>query len=454
MPAAARAWASDLTRLWSGRALVLLVERLGATTDALLKEATAVGARVLGVVAAHGTGAGGAVPVFRVLGGADFDRVAYARALASPSPQLREWFDHVDPDNRALVLGTNQTESITVCGRPVHGRRLPAWAVWEDKTLIHHLWEEAGVATAPSHVTSLDGERIRARAQDVDTGAGVVLAMDSSTGHRGDSHGLAWLHHAEQIAPTLHTWQGLTHKVRVAPFMPGVPYSVLGMVTASGVAVFDPMEIVTLRSDKDRRFLFCGSSTAWRPARDVVDSIRGQARRVGSVLAGRNGYRGMFSVDGISTADGCFPTEVNPRQASGLGLRAAWPDFPLYLFNRAVQSQAPAFESLDPATVEHLVRQATGTCPSLSVRLRLPTGAATSRRGGVRTYHFAGTTHWAEWDAADDVLTLRAVGGDAGTDATAGPLLARLGRTFGLDLHSHDTRPVLERSSLLRRNMR
>ncbi|MEU6373183.1 hypothetical protein [Streptomyces sp. NPDC046909] len=451
LPAPAAAWAAGLDRLWSGRPLVLLVERLGTTTDALVREAESVGARVLGVVAGGGTARPGAVPVFHALGAAGFDRTAFARALTAPSPALRQWFDVLDPEGAALVLATNQTEAATVCERPVHGRRLPSWAVWEDKTLVDKLWQQAGVPTAPHRVTTLDEERIREHAQDLDAGAGVVLAMDSSTGHRGDSLGLAWLHNADQIGPAVRAWHGRTHKVRITPYLSGVPYSVLGLVTAGGVAVFDPIEIVTLRSARDRRFVFCGSATTWRPGPDVADAIRDQAARAGAELAARNGYRGMFSVDGISTPDGCFPTELNPRQASGLGLRAAWPDFPVYLFNRAIQAGVPEFDTLRPAEVEHQIRRATAARPSLSVRLPLPAGRRTGRSGGATRVLVSGTTHWAEWAVTDGSLTLRHISGDAGPHAVTGPVLARLADSFGLDLHSHDTRPVLERSSLLGR---
>lgn len=451
MPPAAAGWVTDLRRFWSDRPLVVLVERLGATTDALLREAGGLGARVLGVVAGGGAAVAryAGVPVFRPLGAAGFDRTAFARALTSPSPELRRWFDSVDPEGAALVLATNQTEAGAVCGRAVHGRRLPSWAVWEDKTLVDKLWEQAGVATAPYQVTSLDEELILERARDMDQGAGVVLAMDSSTGHRGDSLGLAWVHDAGQVSAVVRDWRGLTNKVRVTPYLTGVPYSVLGLVTASGVAVFDPIEIVTLRSDRDRRFVFCGSSTGWRPGAAVVGSIRAQAARAGAALAGRNGYRGMFSVDGICTEAGCFPTELNPRQASGLGLRAAWRDFPVYLFNRAIQERLPAFDALPPAQVEELVRRATAACPSMSVRLPLPADRRTAPGAGSTAVWVSGAPHRAEWEVADGALTLRGISGDAGPRAVAGPVLARLAREFGVTLRGHDTPPQLKRSLVL-----
>jgi hypothetical protein len=435
----ARAWADAVSGFWSSRPLIVLVERLGASTDALLGEATAAGAQVLGVVAGGGRAPVGPLPVFQALGDRGFDRAAFSHALALPSDGLREWLAKVDPDGSALVLATNQTEVAELSGRRVYGRRLPAWAAWEDKTRIDELWAQAGITAAPYRVVPLDQDQVLTAAREVDAGLGVVLAMDSSTDYRGDSLGLSWVCRDDQLRETVRGWHGLTRVVRVAPFLAGVPYSVLGLVTGSGVAVFDPIEIVTLRRP-NRRFVFCGSSTAWRPAAEVAGTIREQALRAGRLLAGRSGYRGMFSVDGISTADGCFPTELNPRHASGLGLRAAWPDFPVYLVNRAVQEQLPTLDGLDTQEFERQVRQVVATRPSLSVRLPLPPSAPV-RDVTQTSVELAGVTHSVSWEATPGALTVHRITGGSTADAVAGPVLAELARGFGLPYRSHDTPP-------------
>jgi len=51
------------------------------------------------------------------------------------------------------------------------------------------------------------------------------------------------------------------------------------------------------------------------------------------------GYRGGFSVDGVLTANGFLPTELNPRFSGGLGAIAkGLPDFPLQLVLAALVS--------------------------------------------------------------------------------------------------------------------
>ena len=44
------------------------------------------------------------------------------------------------------------------------------------------------------------------------------------------------------------------------------------------------------------------------------------ARRVGVLLREEIDYRGAFTLDGVATADGFRPTELNPRFGAGLGV--------------------------------------------------------------------------------------------------------------------------------------
>ncbi len=77
------------------------------------------------------------------------------------------------------------------------------------------------------------------------------------------------------------------------------------------------------------------------------------ARRVGEVLRATYGYRGGFGVDGVLTADGFRPTELNSRMSAGLTTLAA--------VDRAFMSLlqtnlvAGVDTGLDVATVESLV---------------------------------------------------------------------------------------------------
>ena len=70
--------------------------------------------------------------------------------------------------------------------------------------------------------------------------------------------------------------------------------------------------------DARRRFLFGGLGTTWDPPRADREQMRDLVRRTGEHLRGRVGYRGGFGIDGVLTAEGFRPTELNPRYSGGL----------------------------------------------------------------------------------------------------------------------------------------
>lgn len=73
-----------------------------------------------------------------------------------------------------------------------------------------------------------------------------------------------------------------------------------------------------------------GFSTWWDPPAHDREVMRAAARAVGEHLARIVGFRGGFSLDGVLTAEGWRPTELNPRFAGGLTTIArALDGFPL-----------------------------------------------------------------------------------------------------------------------------
>lgn len=125
-------------------------------------------------------------------------------------------------------------------------------------------------------------------------------------------------------------------RIRVQPFLEGVPCSIHGFVLPDGVAVFRPVELVVLRSMSPRRFLYSGISTCWDPSPPDRDEMRELAPRVGRHLQLQYDYRGGFSVDGVLTIDGFRPTELNSRFSGGLSTIAKGvPELPLDLIQMA-----------------------------------------------------------------------------------------------------------------------
>ena len=105
-------------------------------------------------------------------------------------------------------------------------------------------------------------------------------------------------------------------RVRVLPFLDGVPCSIHGFVLPDGTAVFRPVEIAILRG-RDRTFTYGGLSTFWDPPSADRDEMRAVARRVGAHLRATQGYLGAFGIDGVLTVDGFRPTELNSRMSAG-----------------------------------------------------------------------------------------------------------------------------------------
>jgi len=65
------------------------------------------------------------------------------------------------------------------------------------------------------------------------------------------------------------------------------------------------------------------------------EEMRDVARRVGEHLRTTRGYTGMFGIDGVLTADGFRPTELNPRMSAGAAAVAASVDRRLFLLLQA-----------------------------------------------------------------------------------------------------------------------
>jgi hypothetical protein len=102
------------------------------------------------------------------------------------------------------------------------------------------------------------------------------------------------------------------------PFLEGVPCSIHGFVLPDGVVPLRPMELVTLRSVAESRFLYGGLSTWWDPAEADREQMRELARRTGALLRNRHGFLGAFGIDGVLTHEGFRPTEINPRFSGGI----------------------------------------------------------------------------------------------------------------------------------------
>jgi len=96
-----------------------------------------------------------------------------------------------------------------------------------------------------------------------------------------------------------------------------VPCSIHGFVLPDGTAALRPVEIVMLRDPATRSFTYSGLGTTWDPPQADREHMRDAVHRVGAHLQREHGYRGAFGIDGVLTADGFRPTELNTRMSAG-----------------------------------------------------------------------------------------------------------------------------------------
>jgi hypothetical protein len=261
---------------------------------------------------------------------------AWERIHEDPPREVRSALDRFDPDGEALLLLAPFDTQRTVAGRPSWGARPPAWTALEDKLRVDDLCDRAGVARPPSEVVLVDPAALRAAADRLDAGDGTVWAGDASAGFNGGAVCVHWVRDDRDAEAAVAALTGRCRRARVTPFLEGIPCSIHGFVTGDGVAAFRPVELVTLRAPAPPRLRYSGTSTVWDPEPADREAMRTVARQIGEVLRDEVGYRSFFTVDGVLTADGFRPTEINPRFGAGLAyVGTALAELPLALLHRA-----------------------------------------------------------------------------------------------------------------------
>ena len=261
------------------------------------------------------------------------------RLVGTPPPEALASVEAYDPQNHAVVLAGPFTTARHVGGRPVLDGRLPAWEALEDKTLADELCDAAGVPRPPSAVVPAEETTLRAAAAGLDDGDGTVWAGDASVGMNGGADLVRRVGAGVEPAAVAAFLAGHCRRVRVAPFVEGIPCSIHGLVTPDGVAVLRPVEMVILRGPEPDRFTFSGAATWWDPPESDREMMRSHGRAMGAELAARVGFRGGFSLDGVLGRDGFVATEVNTRFTGGLALLArTLPDLPIALVQAALVS--------------------------------------------------------------------------------------------------------------------
>ncbi|HCB05969.1 MAG TPA: hypothetical protein DEQ43_17275 [Nocardioides bacterium] len=233
--------------------------------------------------------------------------------------EVRSAIDVFDPPRRGSWFTTPfVTTDEPIDGRPVTGGRPASFLALEDKLLADAMWDAAGVERAAYHVLEVsDGLGLAAASLQLASPLGVVWTGDARDGFNGGGNYVRWLRDADDRARALAFFRPRCDRVRVMPFLDGVPCSIHGFVLPDGTAALRPVEIVVLRDPVTRTLRYCGLGTTWDPPPADREAMREAVRRVGAQLQREHGYRGAFGIDGVLTADGFRPTELNTRMSAG-----------------------------------------------------------------------------------------------------------------------------------------
>ncbi len=279
---------------------------------------------------------------------------AEERLFADPPPELlhaiRAFVGADDP----LVLAQPFSAVQAFGPLPVFGPRRPEWVALEDKTLGDALFDAVGVPRPPSTVVAVDSRALDDACARIDEGAGTVWSGDARGGFNGGAEYVRWVRNEESRAAALDLFGPRRDRVRVAPFVEGVPCSIHGFVTASSGTALRPVELMTLRVDNERGFRYAGAATYFDPEPPERAAMRAAVRRLGAWLREHVDFRGGFTIDGICSDAGWTATECNPRAGAGLGyLGACVPELLGGLLQRLVS--AGGLPTLDTDALERII---------------------------------------------------------------------------------------------------
>ena len=224
-----------------------------------------------------------------------------------------------DPDRRAVwYTSPFVTTDEPILGRPVTGGRPTSFLALEDKMLADDIWAAAGVPSVPHLIVPVETGALTAATARVAGPLGAVWSGDARDGFNGGGNYVRWVRDDRDAAAARAFFLPRCDRVRVMPFLDGVPCSIHGFVLPDGTAAFRPVEIAMLRDPVRREFVYGGLGTFWDPPEEDREQMRDAVRRVGAHLQQAHGYRGAFGIDGVLTADGFRPTELNTRMSAGV----------------------------------------------------------------------------------------------------------------------------------------
>ncbi len=395
-------WEPALRSTFLGRRVVIAGGVPSSWIEYIEHLRTAGAAEVM-IVATQGAGTGHGPDVPTVVaeppaGVSMMDRLRWANAmLRDPTPDIVAAIDAFDPDGDAIAVGSFLNEAPSLAGRPFLAHRRPEWVALEDKTIIDAFWDRAGVRRLASVIVPLDDAATAAHS--IDRGDGTVWAADARDGYHGGAHQTRWIVDEATAEDAVTAFRPVCDRVRVMPFVDGIPCSIHGIVLPDGVVALRPVEMLTLRRDHD--FVYAGCATFWDPPESVRADMRSIVRLAAAVLTDDVDYRGTFTIDGVVASDGFWPTELNPRFGAGINVIArATGNMPILLVHDLAVAGLHVGASADDVERSLLAHadanRAGGTWRQ--------TSSATSERTGS-IVHDGGSWSWASDDTVHGTVS-------------------------------------------------
>jgi hypothetical protein len=279
----------------------------------------------------------------------------YESRLVNLPSHVRAALDRYDPDGRAMVIGLILLSDLNeVAGRKRYAAPSPEWRHFEDKVGVDAFWDAVGIRRAPSQIVAAEQTALAAAARELDQQRGTVWAGDARDGLNGGAIYVRWVRTPQDASAAARFFGSACARVRVMPFLEGIPCSIHGVVLPETVIAFRPIEIISLRRRGTSRLLYAGTASFWDPPSADREEMREIARRVGAALREQVSYRGPFTVDGVMTESGFLPTELNARFGAGIrALAGSLPGLPLAATLLAVQAGEPF--DFRPSLLEEIV---------------------------------------------------------------------------------------------------
>ncbi len=325
-----------------------------------------------------------------------------AAAMQNLSAQQQAQIDAFDPDGTAMAIGPPFSDGLPIGGRRLYGGRPESWRRLEDKMIIDALWQELEVPCAPFEIVQAKGQTMLAAAARLNQGLGTVWVGDNRQGWHGGAEYLRWIRTSQDEKDAIAFFEARCDHIRVQPFMEGIPCSIHGLVLEEVTLAFRPCEMLVLRKPDQSKLHYARAATFWDPPEADRQNMRQLARRIGDHLRQRIDYRGFFTLDGVMTAEGFRPTELNPRfgAASGL-LLGGLPQLNLYFLHMAVVEREPV--DWKPQILERLILESadnhrSGSAMAMTQRQVDQTHRVTLGRD-PQTGHLCEVTQDQPWDA-------------------------------------------------------